>query len=82
MTLILQLLINYYRQIIVTIGIFSTYFLFRNNEKLKHENKDIKVDSLQKIHIINLQKDVIKKLKTTKSTNINGTIKRMLDKDL
>ena len=82
MTLIYQVIFNYYKQILVFIGSLIAFVLFRNNTKLKQENKEVKEDSDQKTNAIILQTKIIEKVKATKSANINGTVKRMLDKDL
>lgn len=82
MTLIYQVIFNYYKQILVFVGSLIAYILFRNNIKLKQENKEIKDDSDQKTNAIILQTKIIDKVKATKSANINGTVKRMFNKEL
>ena len=63
------------------LGLFMLYIMGKNS-KLKKENDDLNVTVLDQAKNIELKGEIIDVVKTVKSTDVTGNVKRMRDKKL
>lgn len=82
METIIQIIISYYKQFLISAGVIIGFVLMKKNKSLREKNEYLN-DQLENItEAVHVQREVIKQIKAIKDVTLDGNIKRMHDEKL
>ncbi|HNQ68343.1 MAG TPA: hypothetical protein PKN32_08185 [Bacteroidales bacterium] len=73
--------ITYFKEILLTIGVFFTVYILRRNKTLTLDNKELVENNFEKDKVINIQQKVLDVSESVKPTDLDTNLERLSDKN-